>query len=244
MGEDVKNKADYAYGLIKERILSFEFQPGKALREMELSEMFDISRTPIRAAVAQLISEGFIEEKGPKTNIVADVSIEKFMNIYKVRECLELLAANGAAYGWESRTEIQRLHEIVDSQAEMMSKETVDAVEFLAEDRNFHTGIAVMSRNRLLAAELSKVYDLFWRYNYYSLYSNHSSMIVQDHMDIINAIEHHNGRLAQEFMKNHLTSTKDIILLGVSKGFDPSRLVNVAEGYVMRHKTKDTDKTV
>ena len=228
----VSNKDDLAYYRIKEKILTLEYPPLCHLREMELSEELGMSRTPVRIAIARLIADGFVEEIGPKTNIVSKVSPVAFMNVYQVRQNLEDLCVSLATYSWKRPDEIQELRDIVKKQIELSNKPPVESKAFLEIDREFHWMLAKVSCNDCLEQEMMRVYDLYWRYNFYSMHHSRSNQIIQEHLDIIEAIEHRDKNRAQEFMRNHLSQTKDEILMGLAKGFEPTEeLTQQTRGY-------------
>lgn len=232
---DEKNKAELAYNQIKEKILSLEFPPRYPLREIELSQLLDMSRTPVRSAIAQLISDGFVEELGPKRNIVSSVSVDSFMSIHQVREVLEDLCVWLAAYAWNDPVEIVKIRSQLQEQITMTEELTIDSRAFLRADRAFHRALADLSRNPLLAQEMMRVYDLYWRYIFYSLHMDASRQIVQDHLDILDAIESRDTGRAKTRMREHLTLAKDSILMGLAKGFEPAReLPLVKGGYALR----------
>ena len=56
-----ENNKDYSYRVIKEAIMSLELKPGQAISEIELAEMLNISRTPIREVMAKLKEENLVE---------------------------------------------------------------------------------------------------------------------------------------------------------------------------------------
>lgn len=237
------NKAELAYEQIKEKILTLEFLPGQPLREVELSEQLSMSRTPVRTAVAQLISDGFVEEIGPKTNIVANVSAEAFMSIYQVRDALEALCVTLASFSWKDAADIQQLKECLQNQIRLAHQETIDSRSFLYEDREFHQKLAQLSQNPLLGQEMLRVYELYWRYNFYSLHANRAFQIVQEHREILEAIEQRDSQRAQISMRTHLSNTKDGILMGLIKGFDPAReLSKPKDGYVLDAADKEKEQ--
>ena len=71
-----------------------EFAPGQPLRELELSEQFSMSRTPIRAAIERLVADCFVEETAGKRTIVSSVSVDGFIELYEIREALERLCVS------------------------------------------------------------------------------------------------------------------------------------------------------
>ena len=52
---------DRAYATIRRAILNGEFPPGSQLRQEELAEQFDMSRTSVRYAIQALADDGLIE---------------------------------------------------------------------------------------------------------------------------------------------------------------------------------------
>ena len=44
------------FNVLKDRIVTLQYEPGKILNEIELSEEFGVSRTPIRTVFQQLES--------------------------------------------------------------------------------------------------------------------------------------------------------------------------------------------
>ncbi len=78
---------------IRDSVISGRFQPGQRLVERELCELTGVSRTSIREALRELVSEGLITSLPNKGPIVSIVSIETAESIYQVRGLLEGLAA-------------------------------------------------------------------------------------------------------------------------------------------------------
>lgn len=230
------SKTQEAYELIKQKILMLDFQPGQPLREIELSEMFAMSRTPIRAAIERLEADCFAEEGCGKGAIVSPVSVDDFMEVYELRDALESLCVSLAAYAWQDRGDLDRARELVQVHVSMAEHTPVDALEVQAVDREFHRLLVRLSGNRLLARELMWVYDLFQRYVFYSMHMSWPARIAREHEDILNAIERRDGQLAQAHVRNHLAKVKDAVLIGLAKGFNPDvELKNAQEGYTLKN---------
>ena len=58
--EEKKGNSDEIYGNIRQAIISLELYPGQRLRENELADRFGVSRTPVRAALQKLESDGLL----------------------------------------------------------------------------------------------------------------------------------------------------------------------------------------
>src|SRR6185295_2964356 len=90
-------KADDIALVIEEAIVSGELEPGTVLRQEQLSEQFEVSRTPIREALRRLAALGlvsFVPNRGVRVRTIqADELYEAFL----VRAELESLATELAA---------------------------------------------------------------------------------------------------------------------------------------------------
>ena len=90
-------KADEIALVLEEAIVSGELEPGQVLRQEELSERFDVSRTPVREALRRLAALGlvsFIPNRGVR---VRTITMEELREAFLVRAELESLATEIAA---------------------------------------------------------------------------------------------------------------------------------------------------
>ena len=85
-------KADDIALVIEEAIVSGELAPGTVLRQEQLSEQFNVSRTPVREALRRLAALGlvsFVPNRGVR---VRTLSREELREAFLVRAELESLA--------------------------------------------------------------------------------------------------------------------------------------------------------
>jgi DNA-binding GntR family transcriptional regulator len=90
-------KADDIALVIEEAIVSGELEPGTVLRQEQLSEQFNVSRTPIREALRRLAALGlvsFVPNRGVR---VRTISRDDLHEAFMVRAELESLATEVAA---------------------------------------------------------------------------------------------------------------------------------------------------
>lgn len=81
---------------IREAIINGILSPGTKISEPELAERFGISRTPIREALRQLESEGFITVIPRKGAVVSTLSRKDVEDFYELKSILEGFAARKA----------------------------------------------------------------------------------------------------------------------------------------------------
>ncbi|TLS51935.1 GntR family transcriptional regulator [Paenibacillus antri] len=86
-----------AYQDIRARIISAEFLPGMLLSENELADTLGMSRTPIRAAISLLETEGFLESVRGRGVFVKEISFREFREMFEVLVSMQLFALDVAA---------------------------------------------------------------------------------------------------------------------------------------------------
>lgn len=74
---------------IRARILSGEYKSGEKLPQEQIASEFGTSRIPVREALHQLHSEGFIKLVSHKGAIVSEVSLEQIHELYELRARIE-----------------------------------------------------------------------------------------------------------------------------------------------------------
>lgn len=90
-----ENNRNYSYRVIKEAIMSLQLKPGQSISEIELAELLQISRTPIREVMAKLREEHLVEvipQVGTYVSKINPLLIEEaaFVRVTLEREILKL----------------------------------------------------------------------------------------------------------------------------------------------------------
>lgn len=76
---------------LRRAILDFELQPGQRLVERELIERLGVSRTTVREALRELISDGLVTVVPQRGAVVSTPSAEEAADLYEMRAVLESL---------------------------------------------------------------------------------------------------------------------------------------------------------
>lgn len=80
------------YLALRKTIVLGEISAGVRINELEFSEAFNISRTPIRYALQRLLNENLVVHKKGIGMIVKGISIKDAHEIYDIRKALDTLA--------------------------------------------------------------------------------------------------------------------------------------------------------
>lgn len=86
-----------AYRHVQRKILSGEIPPGGKVSEQAIAEELGISRTPVRSALAELESEGLLEQVPRYGTIVRRADRRDLVDLFDLRRALESFAAEMAA---------------------------------------------------------------------------------------------------------------------------------------------------
>lgn len=85
-----------AYQEIRSRIIQAEYLPGTLLSENELAEKLEMSRTPVRAAISLLVTEGFVESFRGRGVLVKDITFREYAEMLEVLVSMQLYVLNTA----------------------------------------------------------------------------------------------------------------------------------------------------
>ncbi len=87
-----RSKADHAYAMIRERILSGEPKPGKRLVIEQLARELDISAVPVREAIRRLEAEGYITYTRNIGATVGSIDLSRYPETVEALAVLEAAA--------------------------------------------------------------------------------------------------------------------------------------------------------
>lgn len=120
------------------------YRPGDRLREDEVANRLDVSRTPVREAFGRLLSKGLLQSSGGRGLVVRRLDATEILELYAMREILEGAAARLAAQ-YATSPEIDALR---DAQERFAS--ATESKEMARINRLFHGTIFRAARNRYL----------------------------------------------------------------------------------------------
>ena len=112
-----------AYQELRRRIISAEYLPGTLLSENDLADQLQMSRTPIRAAISLLVTEGFVESLRGRGVLVKDISFREYAEMLEVLVSMQLYVLDKAERR-KLEIDLPTLRRHLDKQ--ILSKETND----------------------------------------------------------------------------------------------------------------------
>jgi DNA-binding GntR family transcriptional regulator len=198
---------DTAYQRLKESILSGEFPPGSFLAERQLTGLLGMSKTPIRAALEHLESEGLVSVSPQQGIVVREISPREVFDVFDIRYALEPHVAR--SLGARNAPEhVERLRAHLAIQEDVYAQNKV--LEATRLDREFHMLLCHLHGNREIIRVMDQVWDKIFREVVRILGQRHNRMqsSITEHQAIVDAIAAGNGDLAQTQMLEHIHRTK------------------------------------
>ena len=122
--------------------------PGAALDETDIARRFNVSRTPVREALRQLVASGLVEARAHRGAVVARPSIDRLTGMFEAMAELEALCASLAAERM-TPAERQRL-EAVHEELRVLSH-AGNPDRFHEVNERFHNTIYAGSQNDYIA---------------------------------------------------------------------------------------------
>jgi len=92
-----RSAADRVLATLRAEIVDGTLTPGTPLTEAQQAERLGVSRTPVREALARLIADGLVEERGPRTLLVSSIDPDDVVALFELRTTLDEQAARLAA---------------------------------------------------------------------------------------------------------------------------------------------------
>ena len=152
------NLSEQTVQAIKARILSFDYEPGRRIAIETLSEELGISFTPVRDAIRELVTQGYIDYDG-NSHKVRVYSRREIDDLFAIRSALEVLAVELASQRLEER-DLDALRSICEQSEKAMSEKNFDNLTSL--DIEFHEKIANSARNDQLGKILNNIRERSW----------------------------------------------------------------------------------
>jgi GntR family transcriptional regulator, vanillate catabolism transcriptional regulator len=154
-----RSVVDEAYESLKKSIVDGIYRPGQRLRALRVAQEFKISRTPVKEALVRLEQEGLLQREQGFGFIVRGLSVGEILNLYRVREVLELEAAR-EAFPNVTPAALDAMREALDYADALLAQKLY--ADFLRASRRFHDLIAAQTHNTVLQEVLANLGSRFW----------------------------------------------------------------------------------
>ncbi|MEH7548819.1 MULTISPECIES: GntR family transcriptional regulator [Bacillaceae] len=201
---------DKVYKQIQKAILFGGISSDEIFTEVQLAEMLNTSRTPVRAALQDLVKEGLLVSIPRKGVTVRRITQDEQDEIFLLRSSIEVQVVKKLTEVITSPDQLKILRLIVKEQQE--AKENEDAIKFIELDHEFHLSLTRLANFSIIEEVLQNLHNLTQLMGLKAV-SKHGRMknVIKEHIEIIEALETRNAELASAVILNHLDNTKDTL---------------------------------
>lgn len=209
---------DYASRVIEYNIINMFLAPGTFISEKIISEILNISRTPVREAFSRLEKINFIEIYPQKATRVSLIDINiidemSFMRRTLEKEIIKIVCNKRA------EKDLELLNDNIDKYKKNIKNN--DLYKLLDIDNNFHKILFLIDNKKLaynIVKDSMKHLNRARIFNIIEMDKNETltnrNRTLKEHQDIFQAIKERNSKKAVSLIETHLTHvTEDLKLL-------------------------------
>jgi len=188
---------------IRKDIIYGEYELGEPLSEVKICKKYNLSKTPVREALAILQNEGLVNRIARRGSFVFDITVSEIKQIAESRYLLENYAIQNSMIA-SPQILVNKLTEIYENMVK--AAHLNDHVAFLDLDTEFHKSFFISCNNDYLV-------------NFYNVLSNKSQALkyfvvknaieggggLISHKSILDDVKNNNIDALSENLKQHLT---------------------------------------
>jgi DNA-binding GntR family transcriptional regulator len=204
------------YDAVKTMAVQFDFKPGQRINEVELARQLNVSRTPLREVLNQLMVEGFVTRAVNRGFIGRPLDAKQIHSLYEFRSVLECGIVRAAC---ERATDEQLDALLAEVEASRDVPEDTDAVRLLALDEQFHVSLARLTGNDEFVRSLESVNGRIHFVRWIDMRQGRRAHTQSEHLRIVQALRARDDALLQELVAHHIGRRLDQITDVIRTGF-------------------------
>ncbi len=187
---------------ISDMIIAGELAPGTKIPEQEMCKRFGVSRTPMREALKVLAADGLVSLEPNRGAWVSKITIEELEEVFPVMGALEALSGELACERITDKEMegIKKLHNRM-----LKYYKNQDLAKYFQTNQEIHEAILNAAKNTTLSLQYRSLASRVRRARYMANMSEERwKQAVEEHEQIIQALEKRQGTKLAEILKRHL----------------------------------------
>ena len=195
---------------LRQMLVENRIAPGAKLNERELSEVLQVSRTPLREAIKMLAAEGLVELLPNRGAIAVELSETDVLNTFEVMAGLEAQSGELAA----ARILEPELVEIKAMHYEMLAAFTRrDLPAYYQLNAAIHRAINCAAKNPVLTATYNQVNARLQALRFRSNQDGEKwRAAVQEHAQMIEALDRRDPAAMRTVLLAHLQNKRAVVM--------------------------------
>ena len=195
---------------LRQMLVENRIAPGAKLNERELSEVLNVSRTPLREAIKMLAAEGLVELLPNRGAIAVELTQADVLNTFEVMAWLEAQSGELAA----QRITDAELAEIKAMHYEMLAAYTrQDLPNYYRLNASIHSAINTAAKNPVLTATYKQVNARLQALRFRSNQDGDKwKAAVKEHEQMISALTARDAAAMRSVLMSHLINKRDVVI--------------------------------
>jgi GntR family transcriptional regulator of vanillate catabolism len=208
---------NHCYATLRALVLAGRFEMGERLGEDRLASELGTSRTPVRAALARLVADGYVTYSPHRGHRMKVYSADDVREIYACRAVLESEAVRLLAEQGASDAQLEALHDLVRRMDDCIGAETRGSAalraRYLTLNHAFHAALYAACPNAHLRSLVDQLTELplvirnFFNFSDEEFLESHLT-----HRRILSAIVNRESLRAASLMREHIWVARDRML--------------------------------
>lgn len=220
----MSRSSEKAYAAIRDMILDGAVKPGDHLSEEHLSVAIGVSRTPVRDALRRLEADYFVSIKANRGARVRGWDSEDVDDLFQLRALLEGFAVRLAAERSTPAHVAELRRQIATIDRALAAKPEPDIEQFLRANARFHQIICEAAGNSRLSDMIAALVAQAVVVRTANVYSKKDlERSNAHHREMTDAIEAHDGGLAELVMRTHILTAGKAFQKGAASRAGPAR---------------------
>lgn len=200
------------YLLLREEVMNGRISPRERLGEVALAERFGASRTPVREALARLLSDGLVERRGNGFFVVMP-NLRELRDLYELRVTLELRGIRRAIEDPGIRHDPEILSAELEHWYRMRQAPPRPDPQFVVLDEQFHAALSRASGNPALTEMLVGVNQRIRRVRMYDfLTADRIASTIHEHIEIVELVLAGELEPALSALHEHVGESMTVVL--------------------------------
>ncbi|HZK27601.1 MAG TPA: GntR family transcriptional regulator [Thermoclostridium sp.] len=205
------NIGDNVYYMLQQNIVNLKLKPGELLNVTSISELLNVSRTPVRDALIKLGKDGLVDVIPQKGTRVSRIDIRRVEEELFLRQSLEVRAVTVFMQKYKE-SHINRLMEYINKQDEALL--TQDYVSCLQHDDAFHHVFFEAIDKNLCWETIESMSGHYRRVRLMSIWDrNIFQGVIEQHRQMVKNITSNNIQMVRKLFLEH--SSKLVKEIGI-----------------------------
>lgn len=204
--KDGTSVGDYVYDVIKRNIINLNMAPGSRVSEKEISDILNVSRTPVREAFIKLAKEGLLYALPQRGTYISYIDLSIVEDARFIRESIEKSVLKIAVENFPEEL-LNVLQDNINKQQRLVEQKSF--YEFLMTDDKFHRTIFVGCNKERTWSFIEHINAEYKRVRMLSFIADINwKIVIEQHKQILESIRNHDDQTAQDVISNHITKLK------------------------------------